>query len=665
MHFLQSWSFPARLVAAIGIFAACLGLRFLILPVEAGLAFLTFHPGTALVALLCGIGPTLVYIMLAGIVGAYIFLPPYWSFEVHNLVPLFAFLISATTIFIVIHYFQRRIAQHIEKLRAATATLLAREAELADAQRIAKLGSWTWDARTKSTLASAQVCRIFGRDNIPSFAEQDGTMFPHTAWEALLKGWKVALDGGLGYDLELPAFHADGHQIWVNSRSEVIRDADGNVTGLRGMVQDITERKANESIVKSERFIRFITDSMPTLVAYWDKNLRCQFANQPYINWWGKTADYIKNVSLKELMGESLFTVNEGFIKGVLAGEYQHFERYLTKPDGSVGHVLANYVPDIDCHGNVRGFIIIGTDIKALRLAQAELKLATNIYQNIAEGVMVTNTNGVILSVNPAFTEITGYPAQEAVGKTPRLLRSERHAAEFYASIWKQITAQGQWKGEIWNRRKCGDVFLVWQTITKIAGDNTESSRYVSVFHDITDTWKANEDNRHLAFHDALTKLPNRALLMERLERRISTAEREPLRIAIMFLDLDRFKLVNDTLGHAVGDELLIVVANRLQALVRHSDTVARLGGDEFIIKLYNPASQDEVVQIVGRVISVINDPVEIQGHHVQVGASVGIAMYPDDGATASELIASADSAMYVAKHAGKNRYQFFAPDVT
>ena len=449
---------------------------------------------------------------------------------------------------------------------------------------------------------------------------------------------------------------------------------DGHSAFLVGW-RDITERKlvemrlqnamketeaANQSLAHSERFIRAITDAMPSLVAYWDHKLHCKFANQAYLDWWGISAQALQATSLQKLMGASLFSVNEPVICAALAGEEQHFERYLTKPDGSVGHVLAHYVPDRDASGQVVGFIIIVTDINAHKLAEAELKLAANVYQNTAEGIMVTDRNGIILSVNPAFTQITGYPAEEAVGQSPRLLRSDRHDLAFHASVWQEIAGEGRWQGEIWNRRKDGGVFLEWQTITRITGANEADTRYVSVFHDITDTWQINEDNRQLAFHDALTKLPNRALLMERLSRRILSAAREPRVMAVMFLDLDRFKVVNDTLGHAVGDELLIAVAGKLQALVRQSDTVARLGGDEFVIKLDNPANQDEVRHIADRVIAVINEPIEIGDHTVHVGASVGIAIFPSDGATAAELLKSADAAMYGAKRAGKNRYQFF-----
>lgn len=413
------------------------------------------------------------------------------------------------------------------------------------------------------------------------------------------------------------------------------------------------------SIAQSERFIRTITDAMPSLVAYFDLNLRCRFANKGYQDWYQLTSETIRGKTLMELLGESLFAKNKPHIDGVLAGEKQQFERFLTKRDGSVGHVLANYIPDFDENGDVIGFHLLVTDIKALRMAEAELKVAATVFENTADGIMVADENGIILSVNQAFTDITGYPAQEAVGQTPRLLRSNHHEPEFHASFWKQISEQGEWRGEIWNRRKNGEVFPMSQTITRVAEKDGGLRRYISVFHDITEIWQKNERNRHLAFHDALTDLPNRSLLLERLDRQIVMAERKPRCLAVLFLDLDGFKRVNDTLGHAMGDEVLKTVAEKLQSLVRQTDTVARLGGDEFVVLLDSPENQDEVENIAKRIIASVGDPMKLSGVAAHVGTSIGIAMYPEHGELSQDLLKSADAAMYQAKQEGKNTYRF------
>jgi diguanylate cyclase (GGDEF)-like protein len=203
-------------------------------------------------------------------------------------------------------------------------------------------------------------------------------------------------------------------------------------------------------------------------------------------------------------------------------------------------------------------------------------------------------------------------------------------------------------------------VYLQRMTITMIRDSLGNPIRYVSVFNDITDLWHKDEYLKHLAFHDALTDLPNRALLMERLDQQIAIAEREQFDMALMFLDLDRFKVVNDTFGHNMGDDLLKSVAQKLLAQVRQSDTVARLGGDEFVIQLRNPASKEEVAHIAERIIGVINEPMKFGAQEVQVGASIGIAMFPSDGKGSIELMQNADTAMYAAKDAGKNTFRFF-----
>ena len=425
--------------------------------------------------------------------------------------------------------------------------------------------------------------------------------------------------------------------------------------------QEKAESSALES-ARAEQFIKSIINAVPNMIGYWDRDLRFAFVNNAYRNWHGKQPEDLIGTPVRELMGERLFALNEPYIARALAGERQHFQRTLTKADGTVGYILANYIPDIDAHGAIRGIFIQASEVTELKEAQAQLELAASVFENTVEGIAVTNALGVFLSVNPAFTAITGYTAEEAIGQTPRILKSNRHDRAFYVAMWEDLTALGQWKGDIWNRRKDGGVYLERITITRIRDAAGEGVRYVSVFSDITDLWHKDEYLKHLAFHDALTDLPNRSLLMELLHHRITVAKREQAGLALMFLDLDRFKFVNDTFGHDVGDELLRVVAQRLQALVRQSDTVARLGGDEFVIKLDNPADKGEIAHIANRAIAAINEPMEFSGNAVQVGTSIGIAIFPADGNTPADLIKHSDAAMYAAKKAGKNTFRFFEP---
>ena len=415
------------------------------------------------------------------------------------------------------------------------------------------------------------------------------------------------------------------------------------------------------AITKRERFISKIADHMPGMVGYWDRELRCCFANRAYQEWFGKPPEAMLGITLQELMGERLFALSEPNVRRALAGEKLQFERTLTKPDGSVGYTLAHYIPDINARGEVVGFFVQANDVTPLKKAEFELKLAASVYENTHEGIFVTDAQGTILSVNPAFTKITGYTAAEAVGQNPRLLQSHHHDQVFYAAMWQALLATGNWSGEVWNRHKDGVVFLEQQTITRIATLPGEPVRYLSVFHDITELRRRDEKIRHLAFYDLLTDLPNRSLLMDRLEHQIALAQREQCDLVLMFLDLDRFKIVNDTLGHDIGDDLLKTVAQKLMAQVRKSDTVARVGGDEFVVLLGEPASHDEVAQIANLLIAVANEPLEFC-EQAQVGVSIGIAIYPQDGSSPSELMKNADKAMYAAKQAGKNTYRFCTP---
>jgi len=440
-----------------------------------------------------------------------------------------------------------------------------------------------------------------------------------------------------------------------------------------GLVRDISEQEAARlsleasarAVTESELFLKSITNAMPGLIAYWDSDLRCRFANKPYLEWFGKTPEAMIGIHIQELLGDQLYATNEPYIQGALRGESQLFERSITKVNGSVGYTLSNYVSDFDAKGTVAGFFVLVSDVTPIKAAEVELKLAASVFTHTIEGIFVTDGDGIILSVNPAFTTITGYTAAEAIGQTPRILRSDRHDEEFHAYVWRDIAANGKWQGEIWNRRKGGEVFIGWQTITKVPGSGDEPVRYISVFQDITELWRKDEYIRHMAFHDALTDLPNRSLLIELLTQQIALAERENRILAVMFLDLDGFKQVNDTLGHEVGDALLKTVAEKLLKLVRQSDCVARLGGDEFVILLNNPANQDEVSLIADRIVAVINQPMELAGKAAQVGVSIGIAMFPQDGKKPNDLLKNADFAMYETKKSGKCAHRFYSPSTT
>lgn len=299
---------------------------------------------------------------------------------------------------------------------------------------------------------------------------------------------------------------------------------------------------------------------------------------------------------------------------------------------------------------------------RALRDANRELSLAGSVFRHTMDAVMVTEIDGTIVSVNPAFTAVTGYEAAEVVGHTPRLLRSGRHDAAFYRALFDQLGSTGSWRGEIWNRRKDGQSYLEWISISLVRDERGKPLRYVSVSNDVTELRAGDAHLRHLAFHDPLTGLPNRALLLDRMSQGISVAERDGRGMGVMFIDLDRFKPINDTLGHDVGDQLLQQVAQRLSQAVRHSDTVARIGGDEFVILLEQVDDGVTYVNLAEKLLSSLSRPMVLGSHTLEVGASIGIASYPGDGADAATLLKHADAAMYASKAGGRGAYHFYHP---
>lgn len=303
------------------------------------------------------------------------------------------------------------------------------------------------------------------------------------------------------------------------------------------------------------------------------------------------------------------------------------------------------------------------SDLERMRAA-ADQQLTASVFRNIIEGIVITDADGQILSVNPAFTQITGYTPKEAIGQNPRILKSNRHDQAFYQEMWAAINTVGQWKGKMWNRRKGGEVFLESQTIRRIDGEDGVK-RFVAVFNDITEQWNKDQRIEHLAFHDSLTGLANRALLADRLNYAIALSERGEGPLAVIVIDLDRFKNVNDSFGHDQGDELLQIVAARLQSIARETDTVARLGGDEFVIILQNSGQAEDVAAIAVHIIDAIAMPIVLGGLSLRVGASIGIAVFPGDGQNASSLLKNADTAMYAVKADGKGSYRFFNAHMT
>lgn len=296
--------------------------------------------------------------------------------------------------------------------------------------------------------------------------------------------------------------------------------------------------------------------------------------------------------------------------------------------------------------------------------AEAQLRLAAHVFQHSGEAILITDNQNRIVEANPAFTRMTGYALEEVQGQDPRILSSGRSSREEYAAMWQAIRDRGFWQGEMWDRRKDGGIYPKLITISVVRNVQGDIDFHIASFADLSEQKATEEKIRHVAHHDALTGLPNRLHLQISLEQAISAARRETSEVALMFIDLDRFKIINDTLGHNIGDGLLVAVAQRLQECVRDSDLVARLGGDEFVVSLSSNDAANAAAHVAEKILARLAQPYEIDGNPLHTTPSIGISIYPHDGDSIEALMKNADTAMYHAKSRGRNNFQFFSPDM-
>jgi diguanylate cyclase (GGDEF)-like protein/PAS domain S-box-containing protein len=296
--------------------------------------------------------------------------------------------------------------------------------------------------------------------------------------------------------------------------------------------------------------------------------------------------------------------------------------------------------------------------------AEEQMRLYAQVFTCAAEGMTITDAQSRILAVNPAFCSITGYAVEEVLGLTPAILSSGRQGVDYYRQMWRELLKRGHWQGEIWNRRKDGGIYPEWLSVAAVRDTEGATSNYIGIFTDISERKESEARIQHLAQHDALTGLPNRVLLEDRISQAILNSRRSERMAAVVFFDLDRFKNINDTLGHDVGDNLLIQAARRGQGALRDTDTLCRLGGDEFVVVLPEIEHLQYAMHVTRKLLSALGQPYVLAGHTLTVTASAGIALWPDDGQTVSELLRKADAAMYRAKEEGRNTARFYSAGI-
>ena len=310
-------------------------------------------------------------------------------------------------------------------------------------------------------------------------------------------------------------------------------------------------------------------------------------------------------------------------------------------------------------------FLGMSPGLKRQRQDQERLRQAAVVFDCTREGVLVSDRRGVIVHVNRALVEITGYPVEEVLGRRPNMFKSGRHGPEFYQAIFKSLEQSGEWHGEIWNRRKSGEIYPQWQTVRSITDDKGQVSHYVAVFSDISAIKNSQTELARLVHHDPLTDLPNRLLFTDRTEQTLASAQRHQTGCALLMIDLDHFKIINDSLGHNVGDLLLKAVAERLLSVFGKGFTVARLGGDEFAVLVDSCAQVSQAAVLAQQVLEVMKAAFDVDKHQLFISASVGISVFPSDALNAEQLLRNADSALFKAKSSGREGYALYTEELT
>ncbi|MDA8390914.1 MAG: PAS domain S-box protein [Gammaproteobacteria bacterium] len=464
----------------------------------------------------------------------------------------------------------------------------------------------------------------------------------------------------------------DGTSFLVEYRTRpIVRN--GRIDGGVVTFIDISARRAMEEAVRqSEERFRLLFESVAEGVFGVDLRGNCTFINPAGLRLLGYD-------SATQLIGKPLHAlVHHTLPHGTPCREdqcpiYRAFhedtdfysdDERLWRREGS------SFDAEYRSHPIRRGATVVGTvttftDVSERKRAERQLRQAATVFNGTMEAIFVTDAKGNIVAVNQAYTDITGFTAAEVVGKNPRLQKSGRQGALFYRDLWRTLEQDGQWQGEIWNRRKNGEVYPAWENIGVVKDKQGRVTNYVAVLSDISRIKQAEEQLRQLAHHDPLTGLPNRLAFAATLEQALERAKRHTRKVALLFLDLDRFKRINDTLGHAAGDRLLQMVGARLKGCVRAEDSVARLGGDEFTVILDDITHPEDAAILAGKIIESIRKPMVIDNRDVVTSTSIGISIFPDDAGNAEDLAKTADAAMYQAKERGRHTYEFYTRELT
>jgi diguanylate cyclase (GGDEF)-like protein/PAS domain S-box-containing protein len=481
------------------------------------------------------------------------------------------------------------------------------------------------------------------------------------------EGIESAIRHGERFAVQYRIMCKSGQIKWVAGRGVAIRDEQGEVA-IEGFIEDITaRRKTLDALEEAELRYRNIFEHASEGIFQSTRDGRYLAANPALAKLYGydNVLELIRD--LADIKHKLYIQPNrrEDFLALIERnGEVLNFESEVYRRDGSRiwisenAHAVAGPDGEFICYeGTVQ-------DISERKQTEAHLQLMAMVFSNSNEAIIVTDTNNRIIAANPAFTSLTGYQLADVLGKNPRILSAGTTPPEVFADMWTCLHRDGAWQGELWDRRKTGEAYPKWLSISLVRDNEGRVLNHIGCFIDISELKATQERIHHLAHHDTLTNLSNRFSLHEKLDQAIAFCKRNNMQLALMLIDLDRFKTINDTLGHQAGDELLVQVARRLSGSVRESDIVARLGGDEFVVALPGIGSPADAAHLADKIIQEISTPYMINGQDLRTSPSIGICVSPGDGTEIGDLLRNADVAMYHAKAKGRGNYQFFTEDM-